>query len=57
MATSRPFLLMASQRKPWRPSMSFGELKVGALRQLPSPDLSFWKSSHVRLTVQALLWL
>lgn len=57
MAISRPFLLMASQRNPCMPSMSFGEEKVGALRQLPSPDLSFWKSSHVRLMVQALLWL
>lgn len=57
IATSRPFLLMASQRKLCRPSMSWGEQKVGALRQLPSPDLSFWKSSHVRLMVQALLWL
>lgn len=57
MAISRPFLLMASQRNPCMPSMSFGEEKVGALRQLPSPDLSFWKSSQVRLMVQALLWL
>lgn len=36
--------------------MSLGEQKAGAPRQLPRPDLSFWKSSHVRLMVQALLW-